>query len=578
MTLLDRLGLAAVATVLPIACMAAEVSLALQNAIAESGAGQAIPVIVSYRSESNPYALRRRLQAEERRFRRSAVPRTLKLQAYDTGERMLEFITASGGQNARNLWIASSVSAEMQPDAIDEVLQQPDVVHIRLDNGVSSPFPMAAEAQLPEWNIDTVGAPDLWQLGYLGGSVVIASLDTGVDALHPELAASYRGGNNSWFDPYGEHANPYDRTGHGTQVMGIIVGGSDSGRAIGVAPQARWIAAKIFNDAGSATESSIHAAFQWILDPDGDPLTDDAPDVVNHSWSIADLGVCNTAFQPDIEALKAADIAMVFSAGNFGPEAASGVSPANNPKAISIGALDADKLVAAFSSRGPSTCDGSLLPKLVAPGDGVQTTDLSFGGTANYISVSGTSFAAPHVAGVLALLRDAIPPATVEELESALIGTAVDIGIAGPDQDSGYGLVNAAAALDLLAYPIDVDGDGFSATLDCDDTDRTVYPGAPEVIRDGVDQDCNGYDMTFKVHQAVYSHDGTSLRLRVTSYLRDQAAIEIVGVGALEYRERYRDWYRNSGPVDGYANPVITIRGIEGDMSVTPRKPTPRRE
>jgi bacillopeptidase F len=358
--------------------------------------------------------------------------------------------------------------------------------------------------------------------------------------------------------------------------MGLIVGGDGSGSSIGVAPQAQWIAAKIFNDAGTATESAIHAAFQWLLDPDGDPLTDDAPDVVNHSWSIADVGICNSSFEPDIAALKAADIAMVFSAGNFGPDAASGVSPGNNPGAISVGAVDIDNNVSTFSSRGPSTCDDSLLPKLVAPGDAVLTTDLSFGGAANYISVSGTSFAAPHVAGVMALLRDAIPPASVDEIESAVIGTATDIAAPGPDQDSGYGLVNAAAALDTLSFPVDIDGDGFGATLDCNDNDATVFPGAPEVIRDGVDQDCNGYDLSIRVEQAVYSHDGAAIYLRVTSKLGQAAELEIVGVGA-DYRERYRDWFKNGGPVDGYANPVITVRGIEGEIAVTPRKPTPRR-
>ncbi|MCW8845631.1 MAG: S8 family serine peptidase [Gammaproteobacteria bacterium] len=562
--------------------MAGEVSPGLHKVLkaaeAEAaGAEVAVPVIISYRSESDPFALRKRLRTEERRFRRSAVPRTLQAETRDAGRDLRAMVEAIGGRNIRDLWIASSVSAELTPAMIAEVLQQPDVIQVRQDAMTASPFPMAGAPGAPEWNISMVGAPELWNLGYLGGSVVVATLDTGADALHPELAPSFRGGDNSWYDPYGEHATPYDRTGHGTQVLGLIVAGEGSGASLGVAPQARWIAAKIYDDAGNGTESAVHAAFQWLLDPDGDPLTDDAPDVVNSSWGITDAGVCNTEFLPDIEALKAADIAVVFSVGNSGPAPTTGESPGNNPGVLSVGAVDSLSEVAAFSSRGPSSCDDGLMPRLVAPGDSVQTTDLSFGGMTNYVTVSGTSFAAPHVAGVLALLRDAVPPASVDELESVLFASAVDLGTPGPDQDSGYGLVAALAALNLLSYPVDVDGDGFSASLDCNDTNATIYPGAPERIRDGVDQDCNGYDLTIKVYQAVFSHDGGSLRLRVKSGYGDKAALEVVGVGPLTYRERYKDWYMNGGPVDGYATPVITVRGIEGDIAVTPRKPLPKR-
>jgi serine protease AprX len=554
-----------------------EPSPELRKALEATGADDAIPVIISFRSESDPFGLRRQLQAEERRFRRSVVTRTLKSQARDQGQKLIELVESLGGRNVRNLWIASAVSAELTPAMIDEVLKSPDVIQVRKDGMVDSPFAMAGAPGPAEWNISLVGAPTLWQLGYLGGSVVVASMDTGIDLLHPQLAPGYRGGDNSWFDPYGEHATPYDRTGHGTQVLGLIVGGSASGVAVGVAPEARWIATKIFDDAGNGLQSAVHQAFQWLLDPDGDPLTDDAPDVVNASWGFTDAGVCNTEFLPDIEALKAADIAVVFSVGNSGPAPSTGMSPGNNPGVLSSGAVDDLSEVAAFSSRGPSSCDEGLMPRMVAPGDNVRTTDLSLGGMDNYVIVSGTSYAAPHIAGVLALLRDAVPPASVDELESVLMESAVDIGEPGPDNDSGYGLVAATEALNLLAYPVDMDEDGFAASLDCNDTDRTIYPGAPEVIRDGVDQDCNGYDLTLKVHQSVYSHDGGSLRLRVTSYLREKAALEVVGVGPLEYRPAYRDWYMNGGPVDGYADKVITIRGIEGEIQSTPRKPTPKR-
>ncbi len=304
----------------------------------------------------------------------------------------------------------------------------------------------------PEWNLTTVQAPDLWALGHTGTGAVVASLDTGVDVNHPDLAAKYRGGANSWFDPHGEHLTPYDMNGHGTQATGIMVGGAAGGTAIGVAPDARWMAVKLFNDAGFATYSDIHLAFQWLLDPDGDPATADAPDVVNASWGLGSAtGQCITEFNLDVEQLKAAGIAVVFAAGNDGPAPMTDVSPANNPASYAAGAVDNTLTIAGFSSRGQSACDGTIYPELVAPGVNVNTSDLSFGGMALYATVSGTSYAAPHTAGVMALLAGAFPTNTVADIEGALTLGALDLGVAGPDNSYGNGLTQAKAAYDRLA-------------------------------------------------------------------------------------------------------------------------------
>jgi bacillopeptidase F len=350
--------------------------------------------------------------------------------------------------------------------------------------------------------------------------------------------------------------------------MGIMVGGSAGGTTVGVAPGAKWIAAKIFDDAGLTTESAVHRALQWVIDPDGNPATDDAPDVVNNSWDISAEDTCNSAFQGDIDALRAADIAVVFSAGNYGPGASTSVSPANTHNVLSVGAVDDSQQVALFSSRGPSACDGELFPKLVAPGVGVLTTDLSLGGMPVYVLVEGTSFAAPHVSGAIALMRGAAPFASVDEIESALTTTARDLGNSGPDQDSGYGLIDVAAAFDALP-PGDLDGDGYGSGRDCNDHDATVHPGAIERSRDGIDQDCNGFDLTISVKYAVYSHDGTSLRLRATSQLGETAALEIVDLGPLTWRAAYGDWiYEGSS---GGLPAQIVVRGPEGAVTARPR-------
>ena len=222
------------------------------------------------------------------------------------------------------------------------------------------------------------------------------------------MPAAWRGGTNSWFDPYGQHpTTPADANGHGTQTLGITVGGTDGGTSIGVAPDARWIAAKIFNDSGVATSTGIHQAFQWVLDPDGNPATDDAPDVVNNSWAMGSPA-CDLSFAPDVAVLVDAGIVPVFAAGNFGPGDSTSASPANGPGAFSVGAVDGADAIADFSSRGPTSCGRTTpttFPSVVAPGVGIRTSD-RFG---LYGSGSGTSCSAPHVSGAIALLRGAVP-------------------------------------------------------------------------------------------------------------------------------------------------------------------------
>ena len=300
----------------------------------------------------------------------------------------------------------------------------------------------------PEPNVALVSAPVLWNQGFRGEGVVVASLDTGVDATHPDLAGSWRGGSNSWFDPYGQHpTTPTDLHGHGTSTMGVIVGGSAGGTAIGVAPGATWIAAKIFNDSGAATTSGIHAAFQWILDPDGNPATADAPDVVNNSWDSSSPG-CDYTFQPDLQAIRATGILPIFAAGNGGPSAGTSFSPSNLPEAVAVGAVDDSDLVAASSSRGPASCGGStdVFPDVVAPGVGIHTAER----WGLYTDATGTSMAAPHVTGAIALLLQAFPDTSAADQQAAIEDAAVDLGALGPDDTYGNGRVDASAAYEWL--------------------------------------------------------------------------------------------------------------------------------
>ena len=312
------------------------------------------------------------------------------------------------------------------------------------------------------------------------------------------------GGENSWYDPYLQYAQPADAMGHGTQVMGVLVGGNASGFDIGVAPDAQWISVKIFRDDATATLSAIHAGFQWLLDPDGDPLTDDAPDIVNNSWGTYGHTGCSTEFHADIDALKAVGIEVVFSAGNAGPADNSLYSPADYAEVISVGAIDAFMNVPDFSSRGPSSCSNGYYPQLLAPGFDIYTADLSHGlGTLlnPYTTVEGTSFSSPHIAGIIALLKSAMPAASMAEIQNALQDTALDLGVPGVDNVNGYGLVDADAALSKLQCPtgtLDQDADGVY-----DECDNCILRS--NALQ--VDADSDGYG---NACDADFSNDGNT--------------------------------------------------------------------
>ncbi|MCB0123434.1 MAG: S8 family serine peptidase, partial [Caldilineaceae bacterium] len=402
--------------------------------MATAATADQIPVIIKFQTKANLRGINDR--ARSRRIRRIIQ----RLQATATAEQRVALRQLRQAQRRgdaaqiRPLWIVNAIAASATSTVINELSTLAGVDLILPDEAAIQPVGLQAIGNSPQSNLLQINAQGLWGLGQHGEGVVIAALDTGVDGSHVDLAGSWRGGSNSWFDPYGEYPTfPTDAagtgSGHGTAVMGIMVGGENSGNTIGVAPGASWIAAKIFNAQGSATIAAIHEAFQWVLDPDGDPTTDDAPDVVNNSWTFQTPG-CDLEFEVDLQALQAAGILPIFAAGNGGPGSDTSYSPANNPSAFAVGAVDGGDQVYLYGSRGPAACGGpaGIYPDLVAPGVAIASTDL-YG---LYQQQSGTSMAAPHTSGALALLLQSFPGLTAAEQRAGLINGALDLGALGP--------------------------------------------------------------------------------------------------------------------------------------------------
>lgn len=450
-------------------CAGGELAPSIQAALRSLAPHEEVRLIISLSDRVD----HRLFKEGNKRPRRLRLVRALKEKAGLTQGPLIARLKEIGAKRVVSLWIMNGVAVSVPSWAVPELADFPGVESVGLDRLIQAPSVERSTVVTPEWNLNAIKGPELWALGYTGGGAVVANIDTGVDLNHPDLANRWRGGNGGWFNPYSDPDNsgscgrpnlcspcelskdtPCDTSGHGTGTMAIMVGGSAGGTDVGVAPDARWIAVKIFNDADppSTTSSIIHQAFQWLLDPDGNGATQDAPDVVNASWGLSSVNECDLEHQPDIQALRAAGIAVVFAAGNSGPAGSSSVSPANYPEVFAAGAVDSSLNIAYFSSRGPSACDGSIFPEIVAPGVNVRTAALTFGGAFPnpYVNVTGTSFAAPHVAGAMALLLSAFPDLTDSDLEWAIKQSAVDLGPPGPDNAYGYGLLDVAAAYQLL--------------------------------------------------------------------------------------------------------------------------------
>ncbi len=421
-------------------------------------------VIVEWRRDpAAPLAAAAGVAGADRLARRQAVVSALQADAERATAALRPFLetAAAAGQarNVRYFWAGSVLALEAQPSLIAALAARDDVVQVRPDAEIAlgevhfQPVEAAAEARPLPWNLamlDVGLAQDA--LGLDGSGVTVAILDTGVDWQHPALLNQYRGyrgrlpavHRGNWHVSTDEgYLYPGDGYGHGTHVLGTILGDDGQGNRVGVAPAARWIAVKLFNNAGYTYESWIHDAFQWVLAPAGDPAL--APDVVNCSWGSNDG--TDARYRPDVLALRAAGILPVFAAGNQGPSSRTISSPASYPEAFAVGAVDRDGMLTNFSSRGPSPWT-DVKPEVVAPGANIRS---AFPG-GGYAEANGTSMAAPHVAGVAALLLQARPNATPAELAAILTSTARPMGEPIPNNATGWGLVNAyAAGLRLVA-------------------------------------------------------------------------------------------------------------------------------
>ncbi len=337
-----------------------------------------------------------------------------------------------------------------------------------------------------QWHFDAIDAEAAWATS-TGLGALVAVLDTGVSSGPYDGIGSLTTG----YDFANGDSNAADDNGHGTHVSGTIAQATNNGTGVaGLAYDATILPVKVLSASGSGYTSDVVDGIDYAVSQ--------GADVINMSLGSSSYSSAEAA------AVLDAYTAGVFVACASGNSGSSSVDyPAGYSGAVAVGATRYGNVLASYSSRG-SAMD------LVAPGgdtsrddngdgyvDGVLQETFS-GSSWGYYFFDGTSMATPHVAGAAALLMAA--GATNDEAYDALTSTALDLGSAGWDSSYGYGLIQPADALAALdgggggGDPVDADGDGWDDTVDCDDGDPAVNPGATEVCGDGIDNDCDGVD------------------------------------------------------------------------------------
>ena len=373
--------------------------------------------------------------------------------AYDVNEVVRKAVTERGGVTVREFRTFPGLAVVLPERALDRIRRIPGVVRVYADPRVKAlgrpPWAGGgdkepAAEQLP-WGVDRIDADLVWdpdsnltlnEETITGLGVKLGIVDTGIDKDHPDLMANIMGGRNfvaKGGPPWAPKIDPDDwddDNGHGTHVAGIAAAVENDEGVVGVAPEAYLYGVKVLDRTGSGYLSDVIAGIEWCIDPNDDGDTSDRMHVINLSLGTdTDYPELHAA----VDSAWNAGIVLVAAAGNEngGPV----VYPAAYEEVIAVSATDREDNLASFSSTGPEV-------ELAAPGVDIYSTYKD----GEYEALSGTSMAAPHVAGTAALII-ALGVTDNSDVRNRLDTTAEDLGAGGWDSEFGYGLVDAYKAV-----------------------------------------------------------------------------------------------------------------------------------
>ncbi|MGD8451156.1 MAG: S8 family serine peptidase [Phycisphaerae bacterium] len=479
--------------------LAGTIDPALEAILDITPPGDTVSVLVYLEDRVDINLLNEMLEQDRasRQVRHEVVVRTLQEKAESTQGPLVDHLkrlTVAGQvESFRAYWITNLIRVDLPASEVAALAAHPSVGTIYFNYPIESikdidEGPVQGGARTPEVGLQAVRAPEVWALGFTGAGVLVSTLDTGVDGSHEALASRWRGvadpryaGHPEWafFDPVTGWTFPQDSASHGTHTMGTVCGGAP-GDEVGVAPGAQWIHAAVVDRVSllDTCEDAIEA-YQWLIDPDGNPNTVwDVPHTNSNSWGIGSWhnvppynAPCDDSFWSYIDACEAAGTIVFFSAGNEGPSAESLRRPGdrayNDYQITAVGGIDANNppnwVVYNSSSRGPTHCTptgaAAIKPEIAAPAVSVRSSI-----PGSYGQKTGTSMASPHINGVAALILEACPELSVQDVKQIMFDTALDLGPTGKDNDFGYGLVDAYEAVNL-------------ALAMCGDNPPRVYDG-----------------------------------------------------------------------------------------------------
>lgn len=349
-----------------------------------------------------------------------------KIVIFKTGvsnEKRAKIVKIHGGEKVQELGLVNGQSIMLPVGKAAALAAMPEVLRVEDDVLVTTQVKPGTSAIPPAeavpWGIKQINADQCWS-NNTGDSVKVAVVDTGISTGHPDLAANLKGGAS--FVSYTTNYN--DDNGHGSHVAGIIAALDNEIGVVGVGPKIDLYAVKVLDRKGSGTISGIIKGLEWCVNNN--------VQVVNMSLGSS---IYSQALADAVINVNNAGIVQVAAAGNSGGEI---IYPAALPEVIAVGATaDSDNNLAYFSCIGPQL-------DLVAPGVSIKS---SYKGTA-YATMSGTSMASPHVAGVAALVIQSGKAILPAEVQTILESTATNLGgDSGKDIYFGSGLVDAVKAI-----------------------------------------------------------------------------------------------------------------------------------